>query len=502
MTDALVILLALAMGVGVIAWLVHYLRNRHRAEREAQQSQFRRFLLQELQKRGTKHLDFASMVQECDIPRSLADEVAQGIYASFINKFISDGQITDAERQKLLGLSQALCIDTAVATSIESRSKERLYAAKAGSFIAKGELQQSEAESLEQLRQRLGMSRAKALAVVETSAGDGYRRLFREIVSDGCVTEAELEQLQRYREALGMTEADAKAIVRGEANDLYRDLFRRAMSDGRITSAELQAMDRFRQALGLSEAEALAILQPEALNLFRQCFFSIAQDGEITQDEQQKLDWIRTHFNLPAQEVQPYLDQVQRLKKLAAYRQGELPSLKTKIILESGEICHWEGPCTFAWETAVSRKSATGELIVTSDRLIFSSPGKALRFAPTRIIDIEVFGNGLRVKTDGNKGTGEYYVDDPEGLEAVLFGLVRKHKYLLSQNFSSNQSRRVPESVRREVFYRDGGRCVRCAAMEYLEYDHIIPYSRGGANTVNNIQLLCRRCNQLKGDRI
>ena len=35
-----------------------------------------------------------------------------------------------------------------------------------------------------------------------------------------------------------------------------------------------------------------------------------------------------------------------------------------------------------------------------------------------------------------------------------------------------------------------------------LEYDHIIPYSKGGANTVKNLRLLCRTCNRLKGDRI
>ena len=44
-----------------------------------------------------------------------------------------------------------------------------------------------------------------------------------------------------------------------------------------------------------------------------------------------------------------------------------------------------------------------------------------------------------------------------------------------------------------------GGRCVYCGAEEYLEFDHIIPFSKGGMNTETNIQLLCRRCTSQKG---
>jgi hypothetical protein len=60
-------------------------------------------------------------------------------------------------------------------------------------------------------------------------------------------------------------------------------------------------------------------------------------------------------------------------------------------------------------------------------------------------------------------------------------------------------SRTIPQDVRIAVSVRDQGMCVQCGSKEDLHFDHKIPWSRGGTNTVNNIQLLCGRCNRIKG---
>jgi hypothetical protein len=60
----------------------------------------------------------------------------------------------------------------------------------------------------------------------------------------------------------------------------------------------------------------------------------------------------------------------------------------------------------------------------------------------------------------------------------------------------------IPTAVRRAVWVRDGGHCTHCGSRERLEYDHIIPISRGGSNTERNIELLCEACNRAKSDAI
>ena len=61
---------------------------------------------------------------------------------------------------------------------------------------------------------------------------------------------------------------------------------------------------------------------------------------------------------------------------------------------------------------------------------------------------------------------------------------------------------RIPEEVRIAVWRRDQGRCAKCGNRENLEYDHIVPVSKGGGNTERNIELLCQDCNRAKSNRI
>ena len=78
-----------------------------------------------------------------------------------------------------------------------------------------------------------------------------------------------------------------------------------------------------------------------------------------------------------------------------------------------------------------------------------------------------------------------------------------KRKFELSQEIEKIPKREaIPEAVRIAVWRRDNGKCAKCGSRVNLEYDHIIPVSKGGSNTVRNIELLCEECNRKKKDKI
>jgi hypothetical protein len=60
----------------------------------------------------------------------------------------------------------------------------------------------------------------------------------------------------------------------------------------------------------------------------------------------------------------------------------------------------------------------------------------------------------------------------------------------------------IPDDVKLVVWSRDGGVCVKCGASQLLHFDHIIPLAKGGSDTAENIQLLCRTCNLSKSSRL
>lgn len=71
------------------------------------------------------------------------------------------------------------------------------------------------------------------------------------------------------------------------------------------------------------------------------------------------------------------------------------------------------------------------------------------------------------------------------------------------KNYIKNieKTRTIPLNVRFRVFKRDNYRCVFCGknpatdAGTKLHIDHIVPFSKGGTNSFENLQTLCEQCN-------
>jgi hypothetical protein len=70
------------------------------------------------------------------------------------------------------------------------------------------------------------------------------------------------------------------------------------------------------------------------------------------------------------------------------------------------------------------------------------------------------------------------------------------------------RTRHIPQSIRDEVFVRDGGRCTftgtdgrQCEETKNLEIDHSIPYAKGGSNSPENLRLLCPAHNRLAAEK-
>ncbi|NEP02330.1 MAG: HNH endonuclease [Symploca sp. SIO2E9] len=67
----------------------------------------------------------------------------------------------------------------------------------------------------------------------------------------------------------------------------------------------------------------------------------------------------------------------------------------------------------------------------------------------------------------------------------------------------SNSERvwKIPPVNRREVLKRDRHICQYCGSTKELTLDHVIPRSKGGKHSWDNVVIACQQCNSRKGNR-
>lgn len=106
---------------------------------------------------------------------------------------------------------------------------------------------------------------------------------------------------------------------------------------------------------------------------------------------------------------------------------------------------------------------------------------------------------------------------DPEELEKKINALMANeevtekkgvYEYLLSgedESLARKLSKRsFSERDKRTAYERQRGVCPKCGERhEYgeMEGDHVVPWWRGGLTVLDNLQMLCRKCNQEKAGR-
>ena len=230
-------------------------------------------------------------------------------------------------------------------------------------------------------------------------------------------------------------------------------------------------------------------------------------DNIVASDEEAYFEKMLKTLGISSFDAQILQAKWDKAKTISEVRRGILPVIPTDIHLDAGERCHLDAPVAFQKTNSKGTTYVQGRLIATDRKIHFLSPssgGWTISYnSILRLIQSQHLAQGsITFELSKKQGAGSYIINDPGYAHLVLTTLIKIWRREIVVGAGETASRHVPQHVKIAVYQRDNGKCVQCSASDYLEYDHIIPHSKGGAATEGNIQLLCRRCNGDKGDRI
>jgi hypothetical protein len=287
-----------------------------------------------------------------------------------------------------------------------------------------------------------------------------------------------------------------------QALNRFRQAFIHFCSDGVLSPKKWEQLRGYTIQDNLDWTEALKFVRGDALNFLERTLSFATADGIITEEEERYFHELRRYLMIPPEIARPLTERLNYLKTISGIRQGNLPVINSSIHLESDEGCHLETQAVYHKINARSVRLVDGRFVVTSKKIHFLSSTGGWTILYKNVMRVQTSPRGVYLELSIKSGNGHYDVTDPLKTEAVIDALTRITKRQLLAPQADPESRHIPQDVKTAVWQRDQGKCVQCGSNSYLEFDHIIPFSKGGASTAGNVQLLCRKCNLGKGNRI
>ncbi|MFI5936417.1 HNH endonuclease [Actinoplanes sp. NPDC051494] len=255
---------------------------------------------------------------------------------------------------------------------------------------------------------------------------------------------------------------------------------------------------------GVPPAEALLSITDASVRFLDRLVTFAAADGVVSNQEIQQFDRFVHSLMIPPQAAASRRQWLDRQRVLGTVRSGVLPRLRpADLYLDIDETCHFDTMVqSVRWLKAGPVKDP-GRLVATDKKLRFLSGRGGWETNWSKIMQATArSADTVHLQMTQIKGTGEYLVGDAEYTAALIETAARISRRQILSAPGQRDTRAIPQHIKSAVWNRDRGRCVECAAEAYLEFDHVIPLSKGGATSEGNLQLLCRRCNLNKGARI
>jgi len=370
-------------------------------------------------------------------------------------------------------------------------------------------LTDQEAELLQWAANNLGIPPAKIKELNTIAAIHVFRKTLAQAMADGVLDATEADHLKRIAARHGETVASMMSGVMAKEGEAFvRNIFSSHAASGKLHADHWSQLLQTVERLGISRAAMLQAIRSPARKLIEHTLADARSDGSITPAEESTVDFLLEN-TVDDSEFRRYVrDVLADAKEASNIAQGILPSIVApqNVALRAGEIVHWEGSVQYLRVREATNGPKTiqvdGHAVITDTRLVFSAAAASFQVNHSKVLGHRRSNDTLEIRT-ASKWAGTYHFSDPKHRAAEIWRVaIGRANQTIVAGDPAQSSRHIARDVRQRVWQKYGGQCAECRSEIHLEFDHIVPVAKGGSNSDSNVQLLCRKCNLAKSDRI
>lgn len=265
------------------------------------------------------------------------------------------------------------------------------------------------------------------------------KRLFEDVLSaylsDNRLSEGERENLVWLREILGLSQTETQEIREKKVASIFRRRAEAAVSDGELTPEQEKSLDQLADAIALPERVASRIYGEVAGARIQRFLDGAISDQQLSPEEDEELRTIARTLGVSATIDSATQSTLDRYRLFWQIENGDVPEIDAGINLFRGERCFYR--CDAAWyelkqvtrrinyggptirikimkgvywragSLGVQRVSEDvlkhmddGTLFLTNKRIIFMGRRKNKNIRLNRILDFEIYTNGVQIEKD------------------------------------------------------------------------------------------------------
>lgn len=295
---------------------------------------------------------------------------------------------------------------------------------------------------------------------------------------------------------------DQALVMLRQANEVkFVNMLKAALADGVLSNQEIEKLSDFAMQHQLNSKELVQRAKNAIEDFFNFTLASLIFDGMISHENELLIKKLCQFLHPEPSLLKQINHTISIAKQITKIKQGHVDTIHTTdIIVKNSEFVYLHQKKVGIQMT--KKEYAVGDLFITSERIIFKA-STAIELLISNIIAVEILSEYIEIIAKTKKGSGKYHIGkDSNIVEAYIEYAIKRFHRQLDFSQSSGNTRHIPQHIKNAVWQKCQGKCVQCDSSAYLEFDHIIPFSKGGSNSENNLQILCRKCNLEKSNQI